>query len=107
LKNDELASLGIQAFQSGDYETSVEFLSELINRQPALWTCRLYLAMAYSCQGNEAKARDELRTISEWTTDQSIKKKATDALRALNAREFPQGKNASKNSSLSSNAGAP
>src|SRR5262245_45592134 len=86
MKNDELASFGIQAFRAGEYATAVEFLAELINRQPALWTCRLYLAMSYQCHGNEHKAKEELTTISQWATDQTVKKKAVDALRAINAR---------------------
>jgi thioredoxin-like negative regulator of GroEL len=86
MKNDELASYGIQAFQAGEYTTAAEFLSELVRLQPTLWTCRLYLAMAYQCQGQQSKATEELTTISQWATDQSVKKKAVEALRALHAR---------------------
>lgn len=102
MKNDELASLGIQAFQGGDYEAAIEFLAELIQRQPGLWTCRLYLAMAYQYAGNETKARDELGTIGQWTTDQTIKKKALDALRALNAMRPVPVRQTSKNAASSS-----
>ncbi len=85
MKNDELASFGIRAYQSGDYTTAISHLHELVTREPQLWTCRLYLAMSYQYEGQTNLAREELTTLSEWATDQSIRAKALAGLRAINA----------------------
>lgn len=85
MKNEELARFGIQAYQAGEYAGAIEFLTELVRREPQLWTCRLYLAMALQYAGRTAQAKAELSTLSEWATDQTIKRKALEALRALNS----------------------
>lgn len=86
MRNDELASAGIRAYQSGDFPAAVEYLAQLIDRDPCLWTCRFYLAMSYQYAGDEAKAREELVAISESAADQSVKKKTVDALKMLQLR---------------------
>ncbi len=85
MKNDELASFGIRAYQSGDYATAILHLQELTTREPQLWTCRLYLAMSYQYEGQTKLALAELDTVSQWATDQSIRSKALAGLRAINA----------------------
>lgn len=90
MKNDELASLGIRAYQCGEYQMAVEFLTELCTRDPKLWNCRLYLAMAHQYAGDTRSACDELKTISEWSTDHSVRRKALEALRALRSLKAKQ-----------------
>lgn len=90
MRNDELASAGINAYQNGDYDVAIKYLTQLLDNDPGLWTCRLYLAMSYQSSGSIGKARSELDTICQWTTDQTIKRKALSALRALNGVHRPQ-----------------
>jgi thioredoxin-like negative regulator of GroEL len=85
MKTDELASSGLQAYQSGEYASAASYLTLLLERQPKLWTCRLYLAMAYYRAGECKRAEHELKTIAQFSTDQTIKKRALEALTALNA----------------------
>lgn len=90
MKNDELASAGINAYQNGDYDVAINCLTKLLDDEPSLWTCRLYLAMAYQCSGMRGKARFELDTLCQWATDQTIKRKATEALKVLNGVHRPE-----------------
>lgn len=84
MENDELARHGLRAYEFGEFPVAVDFLKTLLDRQPKLWTCRLYLAMSYQRMGEVSKARQELMDICQFSTDQSVKKKAQDALRSLN-----------------------
>jgi hypothetical protein len=84
MENDELARHGIRAYQYGEFPVAIDFLKTLLDRQPKLWTCRFYLAMSYLRMGEESQARQELHSISQLCSDQSVKKKATDALRSMN-----------------------
>lgn len=96
MKNEELARFGIRAYQSGEYAAAIEFLTELTKHEPQLWTCRLYLAMAYQCAGKTSHAKAEFSTLSEWATDQTIRRKALEALKALNKlHEIKPGANRS------------
>jgi thioredoxin-like negative regulator of GroEL len=90
MRNDELATAGINAYKNGNYDVAINCLTKLLDNEPSLWTCRLYLAMAYQSSGMRGKARSELDTICQWTTDQTIKRKALEALRALHGVQRPE-----------------
>ncbi|HEY9792051.1 MAG TPA: hypothetical protein V6D22_16715 [Candidatus Obscuribacterales bacterium] len=84
MENDELARHGLRAYEFGEFPVAVDFLKTLLDREPKLWTCRLYLAMSYLRMGEDSHARQELNSINQYCTDQSVKKKALDALRSMN-----------------------
>lgn len=82
----ELATLGLSAYQQGDFETAIKFFAELSRRDPALWNCRLYLGMAYWKESHAGQALQEFRDIAEWCPEADLKSKALAALRAMNSQ---------------------
>lgn len=82
----ELATLGLTAYQHGDYETAVKCFSDLSKRDPDLWECRLYLGMAHFKTARVGNALQEFKDIVQWCPDQALKEKALAALRAMNGQ---------------------
>ena len=48
MEDDDIANMGLSAYQSGDYTMAIELLTALTKKDTRRWKCRLYLAMAYS-----------------------------------------------------------
>lgn len=84
MKENELATLGLSAYQEGDYETAIKFFTELSKRDSQLWDCRLYLGMAYCKTQNLGQALQEFMDITQFCPDPDLKAKALAALRAMN-----------------------
>jgi Flp pilus assembly protein TadD len=91
MDNVQLATHGIRAYQSGEFPAAVGYLGTLKNREPKLWRCRFYLAIAYWRVGEVDRARRELIEIAEHSSDQSIRKEADEALSCIDLKV--RGKN--------------
>jgi hypothetical protein len=83
-ENDaDLASAGISAYQSGDYQSAIKIFRDLSTRAADPWNARLYLGMAYFKTSKTSYAIQEFKDIVQWCKDPLIKEKALTALSAL------------------------
>jgi tetratricopeptide (TPR) repeat protein len=80
---EEMASLGVSAYQTGDFVAAIKYLEPLAGKEPQLWQFRFYLAMAY-CRSSQLKeSMREFKEIADWCPDNDLNVKALAALRTL------------------------
>jgi tetratricopeptide (TPR) repeat protein len=79
----ELALVGLTAYKQHDFPRAIEHLAPLIEADPQLWRCRLYLAEAYLETSQYDYALQEFHEITEACPDLAITSRAAIGIKSI------------------------
>jgi len=84
---DELLDEGLLHYQNGHFELAELALKAGLELEQRAWDHRLYLAMTYARLGRTVEAKREFMTIRDFCPESDMRKKAENALYALNVNK--------------------
>lgn len=83
--NAEVALSALRCYRNGQFKDALGKLQDILDVEPTNWQARLYLAACFFKTAQPAAAQRTLRYIYDNCPDETLRKKAFEALRVINA----------------------
>jgi hypothetical protein len=97
---DALVDSGVLAYKNREYKEAIQTLQMVLDKQPAHWRAKLYLAMSYYHGGEVFAAYRHFAYLRDNCNEPEIQAKAEAAMKALNEQMKPKMPNVTVRSNM-------